>query len=66
MTAPAGTNDPNPSNNSATDIDQILVPLPLPTLTLLDNFNRNNNETSVRTGVQPNNNASGVNGNEAN
>ena len=42
VTAPAGTNDPNPSNNSATDIDQILVAPTLPTLGLLDNFNRTN------------------------
>jgi uncharacterized repeat protein (TIGR01451 family) len=39
VTAPTGTNDPNSANNSATDTDQILVPT-LPTLGLLDDFNR--------------------------
>jgi hypothetical protein len=42
VTAPTGTNDPNSANNSATDTDQILAAPTLPTLGLLDNFNRQN------------------------
>jgi uncharacterized repeat protein (TIGR01451 family) len=40
VTTPATLSDPNPANNSATDTDTIVVPLPA--LTLRDNFNRAN------------------------
>ncbi len=43
VAAPAGTTDPTPGNNSATDSD--LVTVPLPALGLLDNFNRANANT---------------------
>ncbi|MEW6400310.1 MAG: SdrD B-like domain-containing protein, partial [Chloroflexota bacterium] len=39
VTAPVNTNDPNLGNNSATDTDAIIV---MPTLAVLDNFNRAN------------------------
>jgi len=40
---PGGTTDGTPGNNSATDTDTIV--LPLPTIGLLDNFNRTNANT---------------------
>jgi uncharacterized repeat protein (TIGR01451 family) len=40
VATPASTTDPNTGNNGATDTDTIV--LPLPTLGLLDNFNRAN------------------------
>lgn len=43
VAAPAGTTDPTAGNNSATDTDTIA--LPLPTLPVLDNFNRTNANT---------------------
>lgn len=43
VAAPAGTTDPTTGNNSATDTDTIA--LPLPTLPVLDNFNRTNANT---------------------
>ena len=43
VAAPAGTTDTNSANNSATDTD-LIVP-PLPALTVLDNFNRANANT---------------------
>lgn len=43
VAAPAGTADGTPGNNTATDTD--LVALPLPTLLVLDNFNRANANT---------------------
>lgn len=39
----AGSNDPNPANNTATDTDNVVVPLPA--LPVLDNFNRANATT---------------------
>jgi uncharacterized repeat protein (TIGR01451 family) len=41
----AGVTDLVPGNNSATDVDTIAVPLPV--LSVLDNFNRANNLTSL-------------------
>lgn len=43
VAAPAGTTDPTTTNNSATDTDT--VALPLPTLAVLDTFNRTNSTT---------------------
>jgi len=43
VTAPAGTTDPTPGNNSATDSEPIIPARP--TLTVLDNFNRANANT---------------------
>jgi uncharacterized repeat protein (TIGR01451 family) len=43
VAAPAGTADPTTGNNSATDTDTVV--LPLPTLPVLDNFNRTNANT---------------------
>jgi len=43
VATPAGTSDPIMGNNSATDTDTIIVPLP--TLGVLDNFNRANANT---------------------
>jgi len=43
VAAPAGITDPNTGNNSATDTDTIVIPLP--TLSVLDNFNRANAAT---------------------
>jgi large repetitive protein len=40
VTAPATVSDPNPANNTATDTDTIVVPLPA--IGLLDNFDRAN------------------------
>jgi uncharacterized repeat protein (TIGR01451 family) len=45
VTAPAGVTDPALANNSATDTTLIVQPLPLPTLTVLDNFDRANANT---------------------
>ncbi len=41
--APAGINDPNLGNNSATDTDSVVIPLPA--MSVLDNFNRANANT---------------------
>jgi len=49
-----GTTDPNPANNSATDTDAIV--LALPSLTVLDNFNRTNAANLGANWSQPNNN----------
>ncbi len=43
VAVPAGTADPDTTNNSATDTDQIILPLPTPGL--LDNFNRGSANT---------------------
>jgi uncharacterized repeat protein (TIGR01451 family) len=43
VAAPAGTSDPNPADNSATDTD--LLSVPPPALGVLDNFNRANANT---------------------
>lgn len=43
VAAPAGTTDPTTGNNSATDTDTVV--LPLPTLPVLDTFNRTNANT---------------------
>ena len=43
VAAAGGSTDPNTTNNSATDTDSIIPPLP--TLTVLDNFNRANSTT---------------------
>jgi uncharacterized repeat protein (TIGR01451 family) len=51
---PSGTTDPTLSNNSATDTDTIVVPLP--SLALLDNFNRPNAANLGGNWSQPNNN----------
>ena len=46
VTPPAGITDPNTANNSATDSDTIVpAALPLPTLAVLDSFNRANANT---------------------
>lgn len=45
VAAPSGTTDPNTGNNSASDSDAIIPALPA--LTVLDNFNRANNNTSL-------------------
>jgi len=54
VAAPSGITDPNPANNSATDTDAIT--LPLPSLTLLDNFNRGNSNGLGTNWSQPNSN----------
>ena len=43
VAAPSGTTDPNAANNSATDTDTVI--LPLPTIAVLDTFNRANANT---------------------
>ena len=45
VTTPAGVIDPNLANNSAIDTDTIVLPPLVPTLGLLDNFNRANANT---------------------
>jgi uncharacterized repeat protein (TIGR01451 family) len=63
-TVTSGATDPNLANNSATDSDTITVPA-LPTLLLLDNFNRANATNLGTSWSQPNNNIR-LNSNQAN
>jgi hypothetical protein len=63
VTAPVGTADPAPGNNSAIDTDTIVVELPA--LNLLDNFNRNDANNLGGNWSQSNNNAIRVNNQQA-
>jgi uncharacterized repeat protein (TIGR01451 family) len=45
VTAPAGINDTNLTNNTASDTDSIVGSTALPSMGLLDNFNRGNSNT---------------------
>ena len=66
VAAPAGTTDPVATNNSATDSD--LIATPLPSLGVLDNFNRSNANTLGSNWKQPVSSSSAgirVNGNRA-
>jgi uncharacterized repeat protein (TIGR01451 family) len=45
ITAPSGVTDPTAANNTVTDTDTIVAAPTLPTLGLLDNFNRGNANT---------------------
>jgi uncharacterized repeat protein (TIGR01451 family) len=63
VAAPAGVTDPIAGNNSSTDSDPVSIPLP--TLALLDNFNRGNATNLGGNWSQPNNNIR-LNNNNAN
>ncbi len=64
VAVPAGFTDTNTNNNSATDTDSVVTLLPaLPTLTVLDNFNRANAGNLGASWSQSTNTS--VNGNQA-
>jgi hypothetical protein len=63
VTAPANRLDTNTANNSATDTTSIVV-VSVPTLNVLDSFNRNNATSLGSNWSQPNNNIR-LNGNNA-
>ena len=64
VAAPTGTTDPNTANNTATDTDTVSLPtIPLPTLGVLDSFNRTNATTLGASWSQAG--TTGVNANQA-